>query len=174
MLTFILWAEKCVSRSVAVKHRANSFKPDIVEALFTTTSSSIFNSSLPDPLLLPDRSITYMPRSATALPTLIPDDRIGPWSLGRHSHSHRLILQGLPTRHDKVDIVVMRENTDGEYHGIEHEVVPDLVESLNLLLLFVMVSSSLIYIFLGEIGGGTTVVDIRAQKQLMNVGLGHS
>ncbi|RDX61482.1 Isocitrate dehydrogenase [NAD] regulatory subunit 1, mitochondrial, partial [Mucuna pruriens] len=34
---------------------------------------------------------------------------------------------GLPTCHDNVDIVVIRENTEGEYSGLEHEVlVPDV------------------------------------------------
>ncbi|KAL0799210.1 hypothetical protein Bca101_054385 [Brassica carinata] len=42
-------------------------------------------------------------------------------------------LPGLPTRHENVDIVVNRENTEGEYAGLEHEVVPgvDVVESLE-------------------------------------------
>ncbi|GFY87820.1 isocitrate dehydrogenase 1 [Actinidia rufa] len=38
---------------------------------------------------------------------------------------------GLPTRHENVDIVVIRENTEGEYSGLEHEVVPGVVESLK-------------------------------------------
>ncbi|KAL6652523.1 hypothetical protein ACP70R_011448 [Stipagrostis hirtigluma subsp. patula] len=40
-------------------------------------------------------------------------------------------LPGLPTRHQNVDIVVIRENTEGEYSGLEHEVVPGVVESLK-------------------------------------------
>ncbi|XP_054787108.1 isocitrate dehydrogenase [NAD] regulatory subunit 1, mitochondrial isoform X2 [Prosopis cineraria] len=40
-------------------------------------------------------------------------------------------LPGLPTRHESVDIVVIRENTEGEYSGLEHEVVPGVVESLK-------------------------------------------
>ncbi|VAI46555.1 unnamed protein product [Triticum turgidum subsp. durum] len=40
-------------------------------------------------------------------------------------------LPGLPTRHDNVDIAVIRENTEGEYSGLEHEVVPGVVESLK-------------------------------------------
>ncbi|XP_021762498.1 isocitrate dehydrogenase [NAD] regulatory subunit 1, mitochondrial-like isoform X2 [Chenopodium quinoa] len=40
-------------------------------------------------------------------------------------------LKGLPTRHQNVDIVVIRENTEGEYSGLEHEVVPGVVESLK-------------------------------------------
>lgn len=45
-------------------------------------------------------------------------------------------LPGLPTRHENVDIVVIRENTEGEYSGLEHEVVPGVVESLKVRSLF--------------------------------------
>ena len=44
---------------------------------------------------------------------------------------HCFNLKGLPTRHENVDIVVIRENTEGEYSGLEHEVVPGVVESLK-------------------------------------------
>lgn len=44
---------------------------------------------------------------------------------------HCFNLRGLPTRHENVDIVVIRENTEGEYSGLEHEVVPGIVESLK-------------------------------------------
>ncbi|KAM7261253.1 hypothetical protein ACFE04_026728 [Oxalis oulophora] len=40
-------------------------------------------------------------------------------------------LPGLQTKHENVDIVVIRENTEGEYAGLEHEVVPGVVESLK-------------------------------------------
>lgn len=40
-------------------------------------------------------------------------------------------LPGLVTKHENVDIVVIRENTEGEYSGLEHEVVPGVVESLK-------------------------------------------
>ncbi|RID52857.1 hypothetical protein BRARA_G00292 [Brassica rapa] len=40
-------------------------------------------------------------------------------------------LPGLESRHENVDIVVIRENTEGEYAGLEHEVVPGVVESLK-------------------------------------------
>ncbi|KAK8320427.1 hypothetical protein V6Z11_A12G036700 [Gossypium hirsutum] len=45
-------------------------------------------------------------------------------------------LPGLPTRHENVDIVVIRENTEGEYKGLEHEVVPGVVESLKVITKF--------------------------------------
>ncbi|XP_022943749.1 isocitrate dehydrogenase [NAD] regulatory subunit 1, mitochondrial-like [Cucurbita moschata] len=43
---------------------------------------------------------------------------------------------GLPTRHENVDIVVIRENTEGEYSGLEHEVLPGVVESLKVITKF--------------------------------------
>ena len=42
-------------------------------------------------------------------------------------------LAGLKTRYDNVDVVVVRENTEGEYSGLEHEVVPGVVESLKVI-----------------------------------------
>lgn len=50
------------------------------------------------------------------------------------SRVHCFNLHGLPTRHNNVDIVVIRENTEGEYAGLEHEVVPGVVESLKVLM----------------------------------------
>jgi len=41
-------------------------------------------------------------------------------------------LPGLKTRHDNVDLIVFRENTEGLYAGIEHEPVPGVVESLRI------------------------------------------
>jgi isocitrate dehydrogenase (NAD+) len=41
-------------------------------------------------------------------------------------------LSGLPTRHEGVDLIVFRENTEGLYAGIEHEPVPGVVESLRI------------------------------------------
>jgi isocitrate dehydrogenase (NAD+) len=40
-------------------------------------------------------------------------------------------MPGLKTRYDNVEIVVIRENTEGLYSGLEHEVVPGVVESLK-------------------------------------------
>src|SRR4029079_18981994 len=34
------------------------------------------------------------------------------------------VYQGLPNRYDKVDLFVVRENTQGEYSGIEHYIDP--------------------------------------------------
>jgi len=42
-------------------------------------------------------------------------------------------LPHIPTRYPDVDLIVVRENTDGLYSGIEHEVVPGVVESLKIM-----------------------------------------
>ena len=42
-------------------------------------------------------------------------------------------LPGLSTRYPGVDLVIVRENTEGEYVGIEHEVVPGVVESIKII-----------------------------------------
>jgi isocitrate dehydrogenase (NAD+) len=42
-------------------------------------------------------------------------------------------LPGVPTRYPDVDLVIVRENTEGLYSGIEHEVVPGVVESLKII-----------------------------------------
>src|ERR1700691_4147742 len=42
-------------------------------------------------------------------------------------------LPEVATRYPGVDLVVVRENTEGLYSGIEHEVVPGVVESLKII-----------------------------------------
>lgn len=40
-------------------------------------------------------------------------------------------LPGVPTRHGNVDFAIIRENTEGEYSGLEHQSYPGVVESLK-------------------------------------------
>src|SRR5499425_236208 len=42
-------------------------------------------------------------------------------------------LPGVPSRFGNVDIVIVRENTEGLYSGLEHEVIPGVVESLKVM-----------------------------------------
>jgi isocitrate dehydrogenase (NAD+) len=42
-------------------------------------------------------------------------------------------LPHIATRYPDVDLIVFRENTEGLYSGIEHEVVPGVVESLKII-----------------------------------------
>jgi isocitrate dehydrogenase (NAD+) len=40
-------------------------------------------------------------------------------------------MPGIKSRYEDVDLIVVRENTEGLYSGLEHEVVPGVVESLR-------------------------------------------
>src|SRR5262245_12877835 len=42
-------------------------------------------------------------------------------------------LPGLKSRFENVDVVIVRENTEDLYSGLEHEVVPGVVESLEII-----------------------------------------
>jgi len=42
-------------------------------------------------------------------------------------------LPGFPTRHSNVDFAIIRENTEGEYSGLEHQSYPGVVESLKVM-----------------------------------------
>jgi len=41
-------------------------------------------------------------------------------------------LPGVPSRFGDIDLIIVRENTEGLYSGLEHEVVPGVVESLKI------------------------------------------
>ncbi|KAI8034718.1 hypothetical protein M5D96_012541 [Drosophila gunungcola] len=43
------------------------------------------------------------------------------------------LLEGYKTLYDDVDVVTIRENTEGEYSGIEHEIVDGVVQSIKLI-----------------------------------------
>lgn len=40
-------------------------------------------------------------------------------------------IPGVSARHNNVDFVIIRENTEGEYSGLEHQSFPGVVESLK-------------------------------------------
>ena len=42
-------------------------------------------------------------------------------------------IAGVPARYENVDLVIVRENTEDLYSGLEHEVVPGVVESLKVI-----------------------------------------
>ncbi len=46
---------------------------------------------------------------------------------------HAYTIPGIKTKHKNVDIVVIRENTEGEYSGLEHEVYPGVIESIKVI-----------------------------------------
>uniref|UniRef100_A0A672S7X8 Isocitrate dehydrogenase [NAD] subunit, mitochondrial n=1 Tax=Sinocyclocheilus grahami TaxID=75366 RepID=A0A672S7X8_SINGR len=46
---------------------------------------------------------------------------------------HCQSLPGVQTRHKNIDIIIIRENTEGEYSNLEHESVSGVVESLKII-----------------------------------------
>jgi isocitrate dehydrogenase (NAD+) len=46
---------------------------------------------------------------------------------------HAFTVPGVKSRHKDLDIVVIRENTEGEYSGLEHEVYPGVIESIKVI-----------------------------------------
>lgn len=46
---------------------------------------------------------------------------------------HAYNIPGVKTRHSGIDVVMIRENTEGEYSGLEHSAVPGVVESLKII-----------------------------------------
>ncbi|KAF4096813.1 isocitrate dehydrogenase [NAD] subunit gamma, mitochondrial-like [Onychostoma macrolepis] len=46
---------------------------------------------------------------------------------------HCQSLPGVPTRHKDIDVIIIRENTEGEYSSLEHENVSGVVECLKII-----------------------------------------
>ncbi|PAV56595.1 hypothetical protein WR25_00274 [Diploscapter pachys] len=46
---------------------------------------------------------------------------------------HCATIPTIPSRHKNIDIVLIRENTEGEYSGLEHETVPGVCESIKII-----------------------------------------
>jgi len=46
---------------------------------------------------------------------------------------HCRTIPGIPTRHKDIDVVVIREQTEGEYSSLEHESVPGVIEMLKVI-----------------------------------------
>lgn len=46
---------------------------------------------------------------------------------------HAKTIDGVQTRHEDVDIILVRENTEGEYSGMEQETIPGVIETLKII-----------------------------------------
>ena len=46
---------------------------------------------------------------------------------------HAFTIPGVKTRHQDIDIVAIRENSEGEYASIEHELLPGVIESIKVI-----------------------------------------
>ena len=47
--------------------------------------------------------------------------------------THIFNLPNVPSRHKDLDIIVIRENLEGEFSGVEHEVVKGVFESIKII-----------------------------------------
>lgn len=91
-----------------------------------------------------DQAIMAIRRNRVALKGNIATDHKLPVSYKSHNTKFRTILDlyasvvhfktypGVETRHKNIDIIVVRENTEGEYTNLEHESVKGVVESLKI------------------------------------------
>lgn len=91
-----------------------------------------------------DQAITATRRNRVALKGNIATDHKLPVSYKSHNTKFRTILDlyasvvhfktfpGVKTRHKDVDIIVVRENIEGEYTNLEHESVKEVAESLKI------------------------------------------
>ena len=100
---------------------------------------------------IPDEARDSVNRNKVALKGLVQKLIVGPLAtpIGKGHVSMNLTLRrtfdlyanvrpcksiaGYKTPFDDVDSVLIRENTEGEYSGIEHEVVPGVVQSIKLI-----------------------------------------
>ena len=48
-------------------------------------------------------------------------------------------IEGFKTLYDDVDVVTIRENTEGEYSGIEHEIVDGVVQSIIIIIIIIII-----------------------------------
>jgi len=46
---------------------------------------------------------------------------------------HAFTIPGVKTRHNDIDIVMIRENSEGEYASIEHELLPGVIQSIKVI-----------------------------------------
>ena len=46
---------------------------------------------------------------------------------------HLYNLPNIKTRHKDIDIIVIRENLEGEFSGVEHEIVDGVFESIKII-----------------------------------------
>ena len=49
-------------------------------------------------------------------------------------------IEGFKTLYDDVDVVTIRENTEGEYSGIEHEIVDGVVQSIIIIIIIIIIT----------------------------------
>lgn len=73
----------------------------------------------------PHRLLFYVLIFLTTLPCLLPRRKLDLFANVVHVNS----LQGYSTRHNNLDLVIIREQTEGEYSSLEHEVKNQIIKT---------------------------------------------
>ena len=103
-------------------------------SLSTSQQAALLPCPFPptQPLFLAS-SLFCTSRQPTPLPSSFPSPLTTPLTaLLPCTSPHFAPLSGLKSRYEGLDIVVIRENTEGEYSGLEHEAVEGVEENLKL------------------------------------------
>ncbi|KAK0453527.1 mitochondrial NAD-dependent isocitrate dehydrogenase subunit 2 precursor [Armillaria borealis] len=94
--------------------------------------------------VIPDLAITSVKKNTVALKGAFQDGLLGKGHVSLNLTLRRTFnlfanvrpcvsIQGFKTPYDDVNTVLIRENTEGEYSGIEHEVIDGVVQSIKLI-----------------------------------------
>ncbi|VDL70176.1 unnamed protein product [Nippostrongylus brasiliensis] len=100
-------------------------------------------SSKPDSVDDLNQAITAIKRNGVALKGNIETKFDDPLFISRNVELRRELdlyanvlhcctIPSVPSRHNNIDMIIIRENTEGEYSGLEHETTPGIVESLKI------------------------------------------
>jgi len=119
------------------------FKQDNVPVDWEQVDVTGVQSGKADPELLFRESVNSLKRNKVGLKGILftPVERSGHQSFNvalrqeLDIYASVVMIKNLPgyqTRHSNVDMCIIRENTEGEYSGLEHQSVPGVVESLKI------------------------------------------
>ncbi|KAF8252685.1 isocitrate dehydrogenase subunit 1 mitochondrial precursor [Wilcoxina mikolae CBS 423.85] len=119
------------------------FKQDNVPVAWEQIDVTGLQSGTADPEVLFRESVNSLKRNKVGLKGILytPVERSGHQSFNvalrqeLDIYASVVMIKNMPgytTRHSNVDMCIIRENTEGEYSGLEHQSVPGVVESLKI------------------------------------------
>ncbi|CCX06499.1 hypothetical protein FPQ18DRAFT_140481 [Pyronema domesticum] len=119
------------------------FKQDNVPVQWEQIDVTGLQSGTVDPEVLFRESVNSLKRNKVGLKGILytPVERSGHQSFNvalrqeLDIYASVVMIKNMPgytTRHSNVDMCIIRENTEGEYSGLEHQSVPGVVESLKI------------------------------------------
>ncbi|KAA8897203.1 hypothetical protein FN846DRAFT_893112 [Sphaerosporella brunnea] len=119
------------------------FKQDLVPVDWEQIDVTGLQTGTVDPEVLFRESVNSLKRNKVGLKGILytPVERSGhqSWNVALRQeldiYASVVMIKNMPgyqTRHSNVDMCIIRENTEGEYSGLEHQSVPGVVESLKI------------------------------------------